>query len=544
MFALLLGCSATPNAIRTVRFANAPPVTAVDDRRDVATKPSPRTTYRALYNLDGQVVDPIHRALAFETPQRALGVNSIDEVPDSTWFTNRIGVREIAPDELRVMPDGIGNPELHTPWTIRSTKVGGQSTGFIITDARGVKFLLKFDTRGVPEAETAAHIITGRLLWAAGYNVTDDYIAYIRREDLAIAPDAVKEDVLGHKQRLDRAAVDRMLASIEIDRDGRIRTMVSRMLDGKAIGSHPGQGTRGDDPNDRIAHERRRDLRGAFSIFAWLDHVDVQQGQMLDMWIKDPADPKRHYVKHYLVDYGMSLGVMARVSHNLRRSYEYYLDAPVIAGSLLTFGLGPDRIWKRRQAPDFRGLGVFETTAFAPGAWKPTSPSYLPFVDADRFDKFWGAKIVMRFTRAQLRAAVDAARLSDPRTADYLVDALVTRQRALGAYWFARVNPLDKFEATPDGVCFDDLMLVHGLAPTSDTRYTVQPHDRDGRRLGAPSVVAATGRTCVRTELAGGDGYTVIRIATARPGIAGVTDVHVARDPTTKTMRVIGVWRP
>jgi hypothetical protein len=40
------------------------------------------------------------------------------------------------------------------------------------------------------------------------------------------------------------------------------------------------------------------------------------------------------------------------------------------------------------------------------------------------------------------------------------------------------------------------------------------------------------------------DGYTIYRIDTLRSEYAGSTYVHVARDPTTKTFRVIGVWRP
>ena len=39
------------------------------------------------------------------------------------------------------------------------------------------------------------------------------------------------------------------------------------------------------------------------------------------------------------------------------------------------------------------------------------------------------------------------------------------------------------------------------------------------------------------------DGYTIVRLATARPGFAGDTFVHVARDPGTGAPRVIGVWR-
>jgi hypothetical protein len=34
------------------------------------------------------------------TPKRAVNVNTVDEVPDSTWFTNRIGVRSMPVREI------------------------------------------------------------------------------------------------------------------------------------------------------------------------------------------------------------------------------------------------------------------------------------------------------------------------------------------------------------------------------------------------------------------------------------------------------------
>jgi hypothetical protein len=541
----LLGCSANATTIPDVRFANAPPVSLVDDRRDVPRMPKSKPFHRILYNLDGQILGPIDRALALETSPRSVGTSSIDEVPDSTWFTNRIGVRPIAPDELRTATEATGSPERYTPWTIHSTKIGGQSVGFIVSDTRGKRFIVKFDERGFAEAETAAQVISGKLLWACGYNVTDDYIAYIRRSDLVLAPDAVAEDVFGNKRKLDTDTVDRRLSRIDIGADGRIRTMASRILDGKALGGHSGKGTRHDDPNDRIPHERRRDLRGAYSIFAWLDHVDVQESQFLDMWITDRADPKRHYVKHYFLDYGNSLGVMARITHNQRRGYEYIVDGPVILRSFFTLGLAP-RKWTHRYAPDIRGVGVYEVGAFKPGSWRPTTPAYLPFVFADRFDKFWGAKLVMRFTREQLRAAVEAGRLSDPRATSYLTDALVARQRATGAYWFSRVNPLDNFAATAGGVCFDDLSLVYGFASANSTTYSLVRHDRGGRAIGRPITIAAnaTGRTCAPVELAAGpEGYTIVRVSTARPGFRGSTYVHLAHEQETGAPHVIGIVR-
>jgi hypothetical protein len=154
----------------------------------------------------------------------------------------------------------------------------------------------------------------------------------------------------------------------------------------------------------------------------------------------------------------------------------------------------------------------------------------------------------MRFTRAQLRAIVETGRLSDPRAVDYLVDTLVARQRKTGAYWFARVNPLDRFAIENGALCFDDLWLTYGLGDrAATTRYTIATYDRDARSLTAPAaiVAAASGRTCTaRLALAcGGDGYTIVEIVTVRPGFTGTTYIHIARDPATHDPRVIGIWR-
>src|SRR5204863_3481268 len=88
---VIAACStpATPNA----RFANAPPVWIVNDRRDVPRQPEKRDTETALYHFDGSFHNRITRALELPRAQRAIGVNAFDDVPDSTWFTNRIGVR-------------------------------------------------------------------------------------------------------------------------------------------------------------------------------------------------------------------------------------------------------------------------------------------------------------------------------------------------------------------------------------------------------------------------------------------------------------------
>ncbi len=542
----LVACGAS-HQLPAVRYTNAPAVTAVDDRRDVPEEPAVRVSYEHLYHYDGTIHRRLVRAMELPPPQRALGVNALDEVPDSTWFTNRIGVRDLSLDELRAGPARIDSPELYKPWTIKSTKIGGTEIGFIIKDTRGIKFLLKFDPAGFPEQETATHVIVGKLLWACGYNTTEDFVVTLRRDDLVIAPDAVVKDDRGNERKLDRSELDARFARIDIDGDGEIRGMASRWLAGKPIGGFPSEGVRDDDVNDRIPHELRRDLRGAYPIFAWLDHVDIQESNFLDMWTTDPRDPQRHYVLHYLIDFGKSLGVMDTTGRNPRHGYDYVIDFVEMTRSLITAGTLP-RAWEGREQPPLRGVGLYTADGFDPGRWKPDFPSYVPLLVADRVDKLWGTKILMRFTREQLRAIVETGRLSDPRSVDYLVDTLVARQRVTGAYWFSRTNPLDRFVVRDGGLCFDDLMLAYELGPRpADTRYAITTFDASDRELASLEARPDDrGHACTASlPLApGGDGYTIVRVATTRPGFTGETFVHVARDGATGTSRVIGIWRP
>ena len=549
MLALVVaaGCASPPD-LPPARFANAPVVQRVDDRRNVPVPPAERPVYLNFYNYNGVVMRPLTRAMELPPPRRALGVNALDDVPDSTWFTNRIGVRDLTIDELRTGPNQVGSPELHRPWTVHATKPGAPELGLFITDARGIKFLLKFDLPGHPEEETAAQVIVGKLLWACGYHVTDDYVVTFAPGDLVLARDAVVEDVFGDKRPLGRAELDDLLRGTPAAPGGALRAMASRWLPGKLLGGIPSEGVRGDDPNDRIPHELRRDLRGGYPIFAWLDHVDMQEGNFVDAWIDDGG---HHYVEHHMIDFGKALGVMNTTKLDPRPGYEYDVDFGAMAHWLVTLGT-VDRPWEGTWSPPWRGVGMFDADHFDPAGWTPGTQAYLPLLLADRFDKFWGAKILVRFSPEQIRAAVEAGRLSDPRAVDYLTTTLVARQRAIARHWFDRVNPLDRFAIAPhDGgveLCFDDLALAYRLgADPAATRYRVTSFDRTEKPLGAAAAFGpgAGGHACIAplTLAPGGDGYTIVRIETTRPGFTGATLVHVARDPKTSAPRVIGIWR-
>jgi hypothetical protein len=541
---LLAACSSSP--IPPVRFANAPAVFVVDDRRDVPVPPREREYLRDAYHLDTSIFRPVDRAMAMPAPRRALGVNALDEVPDSTWFTNRVGVRDMTPEEIRTGPMIIGTPEQHKPWTVTRTKKGGRSPGIMIKDARGERFILKFDPAGVPEMETAADVIVARLLWAAGYNVPEDHVVHLKRSDLVIAKDAIVDDD-GKKRPLDAAALDAILAQVHVESDGTIRGLVSPFIDGKIIGGHPAEGVRRDDPNDRIPHEMRRDLRGTQAFFAWLDHNDMREDSTVDTWIADPADKRRHYVKHFFVDFGKALGVMAFSKGNPRLGYDYRYSPSNALTSLVSAGLY-ERNWERRRGPNLRGVGLYDVKTYDPGHWKAATPAYTPLITADRFDKYWASKIMMRFTRSHLLAAVEAGRLTDSTSVEYLVDTLEQRQRETAGYWFRRVSPLDDFTVENGSLCFTDLMLHHKLAPASTrTEYRMQSFDRDGKRVDPMRAFEASngiGRICTPLVLPrDGDGYSVVRLETRRTDDKPlVVYVHAAR-AAAGGPEVIGIWR-
>lgn len=542
---LVLTAACAGPAAGTMRFVNQPPVWRVDDARPLARKPAERVYNRTLYQIDGFVVRRATRAMDFPSRGRALDVNSVDEVPDSTWFTNRIGLREVSLDELRRGPNVDASPFDHLPWTITGAKIGGLSLGFVIEDATETKYLLKFDVKDRPEMETAAHIIGHRLIHAAGYNVPQDRVGYITRADLLLSPKATAKNALGEKSPLTDAIVDRGLETVFKTTDGRYRVLVSRYIDGIPIGPAAREGTRPDDPNDRIAHERRRTIRGQVALFSWINHTDIQEDNSFDTYVTEEGSKDRGHVVHYLIDFGKAFGVINNSNNWKTAGYAYRLDLGY--GVLTMLGLGLwDRPWDNIDSPGLVGVGVFEADHFDPALWRTNSP-YWPFEDADRFDGYWGAKLVMRFTREQLTAIVDEAQYSDPRTAKYMVDTLVARQRKVGAYWFRQVSPLDHFatEAIAGGtrVCFDDLALVYDLESPRGHRYRVRVFDRDGVELRA-STLPASAHSCVVVPVAtSNNGYTIVKLEALRNALAlPPVLVHLARD-ASGAVRVIGVRR-
>jgi hypothetical protein len=534
---LLAACGSA--GIGETRFANTTPALRVDDRRDIA-KPEPRVFARSLYMLDVFFAKKLDDALALPDTHRAGDVNALDEVPDSTWFANRIGVRDIGDDELRTAAHG-DHSAPRGPWKVIGTKVGGASPGFLVRDASGAKFVMKFDSRGAPDMQTGADVVVQKLLWAAGYHTPEDSIVTFRRDELTLGDKAKVEDVFGGKRAMSVRDLENVLAQIDHRTDGSYRALVSRYLDGAPVGGYAAEGLRADDANDRVAHEDRRSIRGQRVFFAWLDNTDVKEDNGLDMWI---ADGDRHYLMHHILDFGLALGVYGYGQVDAADGYAETLDYGVQAASLASFGLWR-RPWEGLDTPKISGVGRFESAHFDPLGWRDRYP-YTPFRHVQNADGFWAAKIIMRFTGAQIRAAVEEGQYEDPRAVDYITRTLVERQRTTGRVWFARVSPLDRIAIDDQArVSFDDLALVY-FADTPATRYIARAYDYRGHALAWYADVAGAPHAVLPAlpQPPDHDGYTIIEVSAVRAGHAlPPVRIHIARDPQAHTPRVIGIRR-
>jgi len=318
-----------------VRFEPRPVLTQlVPD--DVPTAPRELPFRQNLYGARKVVIEPVEDALDFDTVGPALDVNALGEVPDSGWFENR-SRRGMLPSVVARGPSHV-RPSRASPWIVESSKRSGVAAGFIFRDADGRRFLLKFDARDAPEIETAGHIVTHRLLWAAGYHVPNDHVVFFESGDVELASDAVEEGRFGERE-FERDRLEAMFESAPRAPDGRLRALVSEFVPGTPLGGFAARGVREDDPNDLVPHERRRVLRGLYVFAAWLDHVDLDPSNTLDAWVEDPKNPGRHFVRHYLIDFGKALGGLARIDRRPQAGYGYLIDFAMMPGSLFSLGI-------------------------------------------------------------------------------------------------------------------------------------------------------------------------------------------------------------
>jgi hypothetical protein len=407
----------------------------------------------------------------------ALNVNTLGEVPDSSWFTNRLGQSDMTIDEILRGPDQVDGPAAG-PWQVTGRPDSGITPKFTIRDARGDTYLIKLDPPSNPELPSSVEIISTKIFHAIGYHVPQDFIVHFDPRRLTVAPGARIRNNVGDRVPIQPGDVEQWLRRVPKRADGSIRALASRYVPGKVVGQYMYTGQRSDDPNDIFPHERRRELRGLRVFAAWLNHDDARSINSIDTYVEENG---RHYIRHYLQDFGSNLGSGSTSAQQPRGGYEYLIERDTIMKGLVSFGLY-ERDWMKATWPKEPSIGNIEADVFDPARWKTEYPNPA-FNQMDAADAFWAASIVSRFTNTMIQAIVEEAGLSNHDGSAYLADVIMRRRDKVARWGITQANPLDRFEvrggAVPE-LRFDNAAARLGVVP-SEARYRVQWSAWDNR---------------------------------------------------------------
>jgi hypothetical protein len=400
-------------------------------------------------------------------PVPAGAVNTLGDVPDSGWYTNRHGRKRMTMAELLRGPGQDTKPSMNGPWTVLSAKNEGITPGLVIRDSKGKRFVLKFDPLNNPDMASAADVIGSKFFYALGYNVPENYIVYFERKQLAVGEKTKFTTSGGRERALTPADINDMLRKVPRNREGQYRGLASLFIPGDIIGPFKYWRVRTDDPNDIVAHENRRDLRGLYVFASWLNHTDSKSINSLDSVVEEAG---LRYIRHYLIDFGAILGSDSFEPKSPRAGNVYLFDFKPGAGQLLSLGLYVPR-WMRVHFPDLPEAGHLQADVFEPDKWKSNYPNPA-FDNRLPDDCYWAAKQVMAFTDDEIRALVATGDFSDPRALEWITRALIARRDKIGRHYFSQVLPLENFRAEGGRLAFDDLAERYHFGPPRT--YTVQ----------------------------------------------------------------------
>jgi hypothetical protein len=484
---------------------------------------------------------PLANAFAIDPGGEAVNVNSLDEVPDSSWFSNRIGAHVISLDTFlrgacteqqmldpASMPDG--------SWVVDQGKGNGSSPGFRINIPGKGKYLLKSDVASVAERSSAASVIGAVAYHDVGFNTSCEQVVYFRRSLLELTPGLRFKNNSGIERPFDRAALSNILDNAAT-RDGLIRMQASAWLPGHLLGPFRYEGTRKDDPNDVIPHEDRRELRGGRLLAAWIDHFDAREQNSMDSWIadrKDAPDSSPGQVRHYYLDMSDCLGSEWDWDPISRRlGYSYLLDYGDMSLDFLSLGI-ITRPWdhiKRQKGREI--FGYFNVEQFDPEGWKNEYPNPA-FSRMTEHDGAWMARILAHVTPSMVDALAKLGQFTDAGNTAYLATVLNGRLDRILERYLLNLSPIADVHVEGDKLCATDLAEKRGVRSTSAFHYSA----REDHPLAVEAL--GEGRVCIALVHGAQPRYVRVRI-----------DDGVARHPLVAhlydlvgSFRLVGLERP
>ena len=507
------------------------------------------TFYQMEKPLDlGRTAQKVGQFMGISGRDEAVNINVLDEVPNSSWYTRRHYFEPMSISELKKGPNKAGGPDTNEKITVVRGKSEGVTPGFTIKDAKGNTFIIKVDNSEFPEFSSSSEVISTLIYYASGYYTPQNSIAYLNPKQLIVGDEATITKQ-GMEQEMSRADLDTILTKAYKREDGNLRVLASKYVEGRPMGPWSFLGTREDDPNDRIPHEDRREVRGLRVLASWLNDTDRRKANTLATYVED-GDKK--FIRHYLLDMGSTLGTNGLSLRHTKRGQEYRYDLRYMALLYGTLGLYV-KPWAKPEAterPFYKSVGYYESEIFSPANWVTSYPN-PSFEKVTPRDGFWGAKMVMAFSDEDLQAIVEEARLSNPEAREYMIKVLKERRDKIGRYWFQKVNPLDKFSARLTGdklvLSFADLGIDGHLFDASQTSYSYHVGSKErwfleNRKTDRPAITVDLSSLPVKKQ----EGPMVVKfqIKTLRDGSVSPDkkiDVYVMVDGSQS--RVLGLER-
>jgi len=412
--------------------------------------------FEMMYNL---IVRPDYKPSGL----RAQNLNTVDEVPDSSWFTNRIGSRQLTIDEL-VRGPIVGAPPDPSRWVIFREKTSGAHPGVTARDGKGVTWFLEFDPPYYPEAATGAVVIATKFFWALGYNQVESFLTTFDPKHVEFDPEATLRRPNGKRTRFNDDDLYEILERVARRPDGTYRVIAGRLLPGKVLGNFRYEGTRPDDPNDLVPHEHRRELRALRVFGAWTNLTDLKSANTIDTLAEENG---RSVVKHWLQDVGSTFG-MNNDLHEWDLSWEHFYQTDTTLKRLASFGfaLSP---WQTVNYVEAPSIGKFEGERFDPRTWRPQTPTtaYLELRDDDAF---WAAQRVGAFSDETIRALVHTGEFSDATAEKALADIIIQRRDKILRTYLPAVNPIVAPRLDSNGrLSFDNAAVAAGVAGPPQT---------------------------------------------------------------------------
>lgn len=482
--------------------------------------------YFDLFSHQFNKVGELQPEKGLKIPSQA--VNTLGEPMQGAWWEKRHYYRHMTEEEL-VRGPGNSTPPADGPWTVVSAKTEGITPGFVMLDSKKRRYFVKFDPLSNPEMATAADSIASRLFYALGYHVPQNYIIYFTEDRLVLGENVEVRDKRGRPRPMTRRDLFEIMRRVPKTKDGKYRGTASLALPGKPIGPPRYYGTRADDPNDTVPHEHRRDQRGLHVPVAWVAHDDSRAINNLDIVAEDNGVK---FVKHYLLDFGSTLGSASQKA-NSPRSGVYFFDWKESAAILFSLGLYVP-YWAHAHYPDFPSVGKFEWKVFDPEKWVPEYPNPA-LLNRLPDDEFWAAKQVMAFSDAEIAAIVRTGELTDKKAEAWLTECLIKRRDKIGRTYFSKLLPFDEFAVREGRLEWTDLSTRHALGGGGEVNISWSRFDNETEtRTPIPGAS--------RRELppSAGDGYLVAELASQR---TPSHRIHVFIHSRAGRTQVVGIDR-